>query len=219
MLLPNMGQAKDKHGGRKSLAKVLQHLISSRWLFPWINCRIALRDRGCYCLWAGGRSHAFLDLQQVSNWRDREREREISNQNIGKPSLQSLHERHKDSCTHCSLGGSWQKPWLGDLWAGDLCSRGWTLQGSAIAMKCFNFPQFCILQCLTMSYNVLQCLTMSYNVLQCLTARSWLPTSNLLRALRPCWYNGLEPVGTGKTVRLSQKSFEIWYFNIRLEIS
>lgn len=129
----------------------------------------------------------------------REREREISNQNIGKPSLQSLHERHKDSCTHCSLGGSWQKPWLGDLWAGDLCSRGWTLQGSAIAMKCFKFPQFCILQCLT--------------------ARSWLPTSNLLRALRPCWYNGFEPVGTGKTVRLSQKSFEIWYFNIRLKIS
>ena len=128
-----------------------------------------------------------------------EREREISNQNIGKPSLQSLHERHKDSCTHCSLGGSWQKPWLGDLWAGDLCSRGWTLQGSAIAMKCFKFPQFCILQCLT--------------------ARSWSPTSNLLRALRPCWYNGLEPVGTGKTVRRSQKSFEIWYFNIRLKIS
>ena len=37
MLLPNMGQAKDKHGVRKSLAKVLQHFISSRWSFPhWL---------------------------------------------------------------------------------------------------------------------------------------------------------------------------------------
>ena len=35
-----MGQAKDKHGVRKNLAKVLQHFISSRWLCPWINAEL-----------------------------------------------------------------------------------------------------------------------------------------------------------------------------------
>ena len=145
--------------------------------------------------------------------REREREseslvreaREVSNQSIGKP----------PPCRIMAETLAWKSlDWRSMLsWLNAARSR----HSDMFQISHVNPCQICDIHWYTMwIYVICQSYCQSYNVLRCLTARSWSPISNLLGALRPCWYNGLEWIG--KTVRLSQKSFELWYFKRKLNL-